>query len=148
MSYSIRLAMASDVPRLYEMAVAHYQASGYLFPVDEQYGLRFLHQQVQSPDACALVLLREDKAVGVLLGSSSPHPFLPVKIAVEILWWVDEDHRGWDSLELLKAFEYWAKNIKRCQIISCADVAQHSIAAIYERRGYKLEEQTWTKELN
>lgn len=148
MSYSIQLATLSSLDDLWRMALAHHRASEYTVEPDQGYGMRFLKDCILDEDRLVLLLnATEDVTCGVLIGVAQFHPFLPITIGSEILWWVDPEHRGHSSLKLLEAFEYWAKEVKHCDVLSCADVVSHSIGAIYLRRGYKLEEQTWTKEL-
>lgn len=146
--YTVQLATLSSLDDLWRMALDHYKASAYHFQPDEEYGKRFLKDCLFEEDRVVLLLNAPDYGTcGCLVGCAAKHPFLPLVVGTELLWWVDPPARGRHSLKLLDAFEYWAKEVKHCDVLSCADVVSHSIGAIYLRRGYKLEEQTWTKEL-
>lgn len=66
--------------------------------------------------------------------------------AVEIGWWLDPDKRGTGAgKELMDAFEDWAVK-ENCKLITMISI-DDSVGKYYEKRGYKLYERTYMKEI-
>lgn len=144
----LRLASLDDIPDLYELGLKFYQTLHYSFPVSEPYAKAFLATHLADHNRLALILTDPSNTspIGFLLGSSQAHPFVPVTVGYEIAWWVNEESRGYrQSFELLDAFEYWAVEIKGCKLISLATEKDSRVGRIYQRRGYTLKEDTWSK---
>ena len=82
--------------------------------------------------------------VGFLAGAALPFILGLDTIATEIAWWVDPEFRanGVGSL-LLYAFEEWARTTG-CAIISLSSM-DAGVGEIYIKKGYKLQEYTYTK---
>lgn len=97
-----------------------------------------------------IILANDPHPVGMLMATTSEMLFSEEKLGVELMWWVNEDHRngtlGW---ELFKAFEYWAKQIgcKAVQMSSVASEYAERLNKIYARKGYQLMERAYLKEL-
>jgi len=68
--------------------------------------------------------------------------------AAELFWYVIEERRG-EGIKLLDAFEQWAKmnNCKYIHMMYLADLMPEVVKRIYERRGYKLAEMAYRKEV-
>lgn len=126
-----------------------------------QYGhmsidLEHIHNTIKSflvEDHSRVTLLwREDGIVtGILAGQVQTIPFLNRKVATECLWWVKPSFRGGPAgVQLLDAFEYWAKNVVHADIIQMVCMPNRIgkvVERLYSRRGYKLTESTYTKEI-
>jgi GNAT superfamily N-acetyltransferase len=69
-------------------------------------------------------------------------------MAVETFWFVHPDHRG-QGLSLLVEFEKWGKR-EGCQtlaMIHMVDSFPDKLETLYRRRGYKLIEKHYLKEI-
>lgn len=92
-----------------------------------------------------IILLKP--GVGFLAGMRSPFLFGPHYMASEIAWWINEDKRGnKDGADLIEGFEYWAKNVAGCSLVSLTGL-DDNIGKYYEKKGYKLYERAYMKEL-
>ena len=96
------------------------------------------------------VLCADTEVVGMFLCFVTPCFFSDVKQAVEIAWYVDPEHRGSKrALQMLEMYEQWAKEHDAvCVNLVNLDVLRgDKVAKLYNRMGYKLVENTFTKEL-
>ncbi len=96
-----------------------------------------------------LFILEDDgKMIGGLgcIINRDLHDGIPV--AVESYWYVHPDHRGGGQM-LLDRFESFAKEqgCKRALMVHLEDSHPESLKRLYGRRGYKLVEQTYMKEI-
>lgn len=119
------------------------------FELDKDYGLNFLRSHIPNPDHLSLIWEQDLRPVGCLLAFAPPHPFFPLRVANELVWWMEPDYRGKGSLKLFEAFEYWAKEIKKCQAICMTSTSSTdpTLEKFYQRKGYAPREKTWTKYL-
>jgi GNAT superfamily N-acetyltransferase len=105
-------------------------------------------------DTDNLVFTARDEAdviIGLILGTMSSPYLLQInrKVASELLWWVEKEHRNSPvGLRLFNAFESWA---------SCADTItvghyegteeSETISRLYQRKGYTPMERNYIKEM-
>lgn len=151
---TVRLAIPSDKLRVVELlrdsrTGAGFDRpdgiSGFTFPFDPAYAERLLLQHMQSEHALALVYAPNERAQGVLLAIAHEHPFGPVWIARETLWWIDPAHRGRSAIKMLDAYENWWRG-KGCSFGGMAGMgADPAVGALYQRRGYKVAETYYLK---
>jgi GNAT superfamily N-acetyltransferase len=98
-----------------------------------------------------LVLVSEDngKPVGILVAYAYEPIFSQDRVAIEVLWFLEDEYRkSTRGVEMADAFEYWAKMIG-CKLaqygyLSSADPGMQKF---YERRGMKMVEMVYHKEL-
>lgn len=138
----IRAATRSDIARAIELLRASHQAAGFAgagcftFPFVESYAERLFAQHIEMMNGCALVHDVGGTAQGLLLAIAHEHPFGPVWLASETVWWIDPAHRGRSAFAMLDAYEAWAHG-KRCSFAGMAGMGDDPvIAKLYERRGY------------
>lgn len=144
---SIELATLKDIDVVYDLCLAFYQASAYTFPIDMTYGKAFLATHLSNPNHLGLLYYQDqDHPVGCLLAISGAHPFFPVKIANELVWWVQPEHRSLKSFELLEAYEYWARIIQKCDLVCLTASDDPRVDKLYKRKGYILKERSYYKE--
>lgn len=88
------------------------------------------------------VLVSEAGCIG---GGREPHPFNHAHwIATEVFWWSE----GRDGLQLLAAFEAWAR--EKChsvRMLALEAVAPERVATIYRKAGYTPLERGFLKVL-
>ncbi|MFH0299829.1 GCN5 family acetyltransferase [Bradyrhizobium sp. 31Argb] len=122
--------------------------SGFVVPFVEAYAMRLFLAHVTTPNMFALI--RESAGVdGVLLAAASEHPFGPVMIARETVWWIDPARRGHGgaALQMLTAYELWAESIG-CAFAGMAGMGEDpDVAQLYLRRGYRPAEKHFLKAL-
>lgn len=121
--------------------------SGFTFPFDPAYAARLFLSHIGHGDRYCGVLEINGRAEGVLLASAYEHPFGPVRVAKETVWWIDPAHRGRSAVAMLAAYEAWAKE-HSCAFTGMAGMGDASmVGSLYMRRGYQRAETTFLKAL-
>lgn len=140
----IRVATLSDTARAIALLRCSHQAagfdgtcgSGFAVPFVEGYAERLFVRHIEMMNGCALVHDVGGVAQGLLLAVAHEHPFGPVWLASETVWWIDPAHRGRAAFAMLDAYEAWAR-AKHCSFAGMAGMGDDPvIARLYERRGY------------
>jgi GNAT superfamily N-acetyltransferase len=120
--------------------------TGFAFPFDAAYAERLFLAHLRGPRTLALVHDVEERAEGVLMAAASEHPFGPVWLARETLWWIDPAHRGGTAApRMLDAYEKWAAR-QGCAFVGMAGMGDDpAVGALYWRRGYRIAETHYLK---
>lgn len=156
---AIRPGRRSDAPRAIELLRDSHQAAGFAragagltafcvpFLPDYAERLFMRHHDMMSTNACCLVLDVDGVAQGLLLAMAYEHPFGPVWLAAETVWWIDPAHRGRAAIAMLDAYEAWAAE-KGCSFAGMAGMGDDPLVAIlYLRRRYAVAEKHFLKAL-
>lgn len=119
---------------------------GFAFPFDAAYIDRLFQHHLGSPAALCLVLEADGAAQGLLLAVSFDHPFGPVRLAKDTLWWIDPGHRGGViATKMLDAYERWSSE-RGCSFVGMAGMGEDpNIDALLKRRGYAVAEKHYLK---
>lgn len=118
---------------------------GFVFPFDVVYAARLFVAHLQAPRSYCLVHEVSGRAQGVLLAIAYEHPFGPVWLARETVWWIDPAHRGRAAMAMLDAYEAWAKQ-QGCAFAGMAGMGDDpDVARLYLRRGYRRAETHFLK---
>lgn len=128
----IRPATREDRFALVRMARDFHAASGLRLPFDPAYAERSALRLMQT--GCVLVL---SDLRGVIAGHMSDHPCWPIRVASDVIWWVDPEARG-RGLSLLRGFERWA-TLSGADVIAVRALGGGA-GPILERAGYALAE--------
>lgn len=121
--------------------------TGFCFPFEPDSAELMFDQHCASSEAVCLVYVPAGRAEGVLLAAAYRHPFGPVRVAKETLWWIDPAHRGRAAIRMLDAYEDWARQ-SGCDFVGMAGMgADPAVGALYERRGYRPAEINYLKRL-
>jgi GNAT superfamily N-acetyltransferase len=113
--------------------------TGFSFPFDPAYAARLFLAHLE-PHRLCLVLDADGAAQGVLMAVAAEHPFGPVRLARETVWWIEPDHRGSAAPRMLAAFEAWA-HAEGCAFAGMAGLgAEPDVGRLYLRRGYRAAE--------
>lgn len=96
--------------------------------------------------ATGLVLVFGEPAKGVLMAKTFEHPFGAGKWAKETVWYIAPEARGRHALQMLDAYEAWARE-QGCSAIGMASLAPNDVSRIYGRRGYVPVETHFVKSL-
>lgn len=110
----------------------------------------FVTEAVDREDFLILVLENDDDIVGVLAAFVTPCFFSDEWQAVELTWYVLPEHRKTrKAIEMLEAYENWAKEKGVAQIntMNLDMLKPEKVQKMYEKRGYRLVENTFAKEL-
>jgi hypothetical protein len=111
--------------------------SGFSFPFDPAYAERLFLTHLLRPDMHCQVLEQDGRAQGVLMAVAAEHPFGPVRLARESLWWIEPEYRGLSAPKMLDAYEDWSR-LQDCDYAGMAGMgADPDVANLYLRRGYK-----------
>lgn len=149
---TLRLATLDDVPALLELGKDLYKDSPLEFMKFDFSKVREnLEAAILNPkEWLVLVSHDEGKPVGCLVAYVFNPLYSKEKIACEVLWHLLPEHRkGRRGVDMMVAFEYWAK------LMGCA-VAQYGwmtssparMEELYEKRGLKMVEKVYFKELD
>lgn len=141
----MKIATVDDIEAIQKMAMNFMNTTGYKDISDEE-TIRELITSIVTGDALEKIIIFKPD-VGFIVGAATPFLFGPHKLASEIAWWVEPDSRGTgEGLRLLEAFEYWAKNVANCKLISMASLDK-TVEKYYKKNGYKLYERAYMKVL-
>lgn len=143
----IRPAREDDLPDIVRMAQAFVEGTSYQQVLTVQPVLvgKLAQTLIQNPDALALIAEDEDGArVGMLGMITIPHPLSGERLAMEVVWWVDEHARG-GGVKLMKAAEAWAR-AQGCAAIQMIAPSPR-VAKLYEFLQYRQVEVAYQKRL-
>ncbi len=148
----IRLATVQDRDRLLELFQQFHQASPYSHvPFSVSKTDQLLEHVLKSTEGIVVVAENEGIVIGFLAGLVSELPFAMIRVASELAWWVDPKYRkSKDSLLLLQAYMYWAKNVVKTDQIQVANLMNEYAPALnrlYTKYGFEKKEETWLFQL-
>lgn len=112
------------------------------FPATVQWADRLYQQARTDPNWLCV-----ERPGGVLIGMVGPSLLGPFKVAQEVAWWVDPNHRG-NSMGMLREYEEWAtlRGVFAIEVKSLAKFPDTE--RLYERAGYSRLETSWVKWVN
>lgn len=149
----IKIATLEDLPGLLKVLKNFFDASPFngLTDFDVVIATETATKIIQGEKENGIVLLylKEGVVKGVLAGLCHQMFFSKDKVATELCWWVDEDARGRDSLELISAYEFWAEKVG-CTITTMANLTGTTgerLDKYYKRRGYTPLETAYGKKV-
>ncbi len=141
----IRTATLSDIPALVRMGRAFVE-TGVDIPFDENYASRSIQGMMLAYDREVFVLDLDGKISGMLCAAVADSPLAPVRVGVEIVFWIDPEARGRWANQFIQAYEAWAKNLG-AHAASLSSLADVPVGKFYERAGYCHTETTHSKVL-
>lgn len=119
--------------------------SGFVFPFDPAYAERLFLHHVLFGDAVCLIHDVENTVQGLLMATACEHPFGPVRLARETVWWIEPLYRGLAAPRMLDAYEDWAEE-QDCAFVGMAGMGEDpDVAKLYRRRGYTIAETHYLK---
>jgi len=133
-----------DLEQILEMSMKFVAMTGYADLSNED-DIKMLIQAIIEAPRNEKIIIIDD--FGFIAGQATRFPFGQDLIASEIAWWIDPEARGENKgARLMEAFEYWAKNIAGCKLISMTSL-NNTVEKIYRKKGYKLYERAYMKVL-
>lgn len=150
LKYTIKIAdLNDDVLPVLRAGIE--QSPFKIFPItDDQLRATIKDYVTNIQSKILLLLCYEGKPVGLLMGLAGySHPMLVnIKVAMEILWYVEPEYRGKYSLRLVDAFEYWAEKVMGVDVLTMGSLADgKDLDVLYRRRGFKHVENSYIKDL-
>lgn len=144
---AVRLAAPPDKMRVIRLLKNAHEAGGLPFPFSAPHAAALFDGQTTQPDRLALVAVAAGVAQGVFMAAVTDHPFAPVRVATEVVWWIEPEHRGKVAGEMLDAYEAWALTRGASFVGMAALEAAPRAGVIYRRRGYVPAETHFIKAL-
>lgn len=143
----IREADIDDAPAILRMCRDFLHASGTAIPWNAAYAQQALAAALVDPMTAVILLDTGDGPRGVLVASAAMHPFGPVLVGQELVWWIDPAARRAEAARaMLDGFEAWAGDLG-CSMICLSHLADDRVAALYRRRGFRALETHMVKAL-
>jgi GNAT superfamily N-acetyltransferase len=143
----IRLATEHDRPRVVAMAKEFHAVAGLPFEFSAPMASALFSASISETNRICIIFAPDGIARGVLVAQAGMHRFAPVKVAEEIMWWVDPAHRGASAMKMLAAYERWARD-RGCSFASMVGLGYDPTPArLYEHRGYVAAERHYLKPL-
>lgn len=130
---------------MYKMGMDFIDTTKYKKYSREEDVLMFIISHVKGNPLERIAIVEPDK--GFIMGLATPFPFGPYRMASESAWWVSPEFRKLGvGLDLLNAFEYWAKEKAGCSFITMVGLSK-GLDKLYNAKGYKLYEHAYMKVL-
>lgn len=146
----VRIARVQDWPSIEPMARKFYDTTSYVntIPYDKDTVQQLYLDMMKN----GFIVVGEVDGVIVGMLGIMVVPFTlnrNYKVGTEIMWWVEPEYRhSRVALEMLDITEQVAK-VDGCHLLSMSalDTSPPGVVKVYEKRGYKLQESSFTKEL-
>lgn len=144
----IRLANVGDTARVVEMLAAAHPVSAMAQYVEFSPAMARdqFHSHLANSASLCLVHDVGGVAQGIFVAAASDYPSAPIRIGIEVVSWVEPDHRGSAWAKMKRWFEAWAKD-KGCKITSLSSKSDERFSKSIERGGYKYVESHFVKVL-
>lgn len=143
-----RLATLADVPAIVLMGLRFIQETSYRDQIAQNpAAMAAIVTRLVDTDIGDVCVVEKDGALVGMLGMFVwQHPISDERIASEMFWWVEPEHRGGRAgMQMLRWAEDWAaaQHAQRVLMIAPTDAVAH----VYERRRYTKVETTYTRAL-
>ena len=142
--YIVRSARPDERFAVLLLARDFHAAAGIPFEFHPAHASCAAKDHIEAPDKLCLVLEVGGALRGVLAASWSISPLAPVKIAQELIFWVDPDHRGRASHRMLAEYEKWAR-VQGCAAAGLAGLNDPRVARFFGAAGFGLIENKFLK---
>lgn len=119
-------------------------ASGIPFDFDPAHASRAAQDHIECPHKLCLILEAQGALRGVLAASVAISPLAPVRIAQELVFWVDPAHRGRAPLKMICAYEEWAR-AEGCAAAGLSGLNDPRVARFFGAAGFALSENKFLK---
>lgn len=144
----VSIATSDEIRAIIAMAKQYDGGFSQHVTVNVEHATKTYLGMVEAGIAIVFCLKDGDKIIGGLAAIKYPDINCGVMTAVECFWFVNPESRG-KGLELLSIFEKWAKQ-EQCQriaLIHLADSYPETLEKLYIRKGYKLTEKHYVREV-
>ena len=140
----IRPARAGERFEVLALCRRFHAASGIPFEFDPAHASRAAQDHIEDPRKLCLILEAGGALRGVLAASAHVSPLAPVRIAQELVFWVDPAHRGRSPRRMLAAYEEWAR-AEGCAAIGLSGLNDPRVTRFFRSAGFGLSENKFLK---
>lgn len=145
----LKLLETKDTPRFVELCHNFHKNSPFKDLVFDGEKVAALAKRIVSGDKLDSIIITMADEVdlqGFIVGVVSETPFGQEKVALEMAWWVEPEHRGSrKSYELLLAYKEWAKKVG-CTVIQTGFLEGYSpeiLDKVYTKMGMVKHERSY-----
>lgn len=140
----IRPARPDERFAVVALARDFHAASGIPFAFDAAHASRSAQAHIEAPDALCLVLEAGGALRGALAASWAISPLSPVRIAQELIFWVDPAYRGRAPRRMVAAYEEWARS-QGCVAAGLSGLNDPRVSRFFGAAGFELTENKFMK---
>lgn len=139
----LKLATQDDKYYIFDTILKFYDASPYRdieHDKEKIFEVIDIYLNGRKEEYLVLIQTDNDQPIGLLVGQIIEPIFSRKKLAIELLWWLDEKHRGTrKATELIDAYEFWAKKVgaSLIQLSNMESSQVDKVSRYYKHRGYK-----------
>lgn len=144
MSVKIRPARPDERFAVLNLARDFHAASGIPFAFNPAHASRAAQDYIEDPRKLCLILEANGAVRGVLAASWAVSPLSPVRIAQELVFWIDPAHRGRHALRMIRAYEDWAKS-EGCAAAGLSGLNDPRVARLFSFAGFDPAENKFLK---
>lgn len=119
-------------------------ASGIPFDFNPAHASRAAQEHIEDPRKLCLALEVGGALRGVLAASTSISPLAPVRIAHELVFWVDPSHRGRSSRRMIDVYAEWAR-AEGCAAVGLSGLNDRRVSRFFGAAGFALSENSFLK---
>ena len=135
--YHIREATVQDTDNIRNLLLEFHPVSHLKdMTVDTHKLIGFIIKAIEDPNHIALCAYLDGTLIGILIGTVQEFPFFKEKNALEIMWYVTPQHRGYIGKELYYIFEEWCRKKEVSVIHMATPYDNYSLRAFYTAQGY------------
>jgi len=142
----VRPAHPTERFRVLALCRDFHAASEIPFAFDPAHASRAAQDHIEDPRKLCLVLDDDGALCGVLAASWTVSPLAPVRIAQELVFWVDPKHRGRAARRMLAAYEAWAR-AEGCAAAGLSGLNDPRVSRFFSVAGFELIENKFLKGL-
>ena len=144
MSAKIRPARPEERFAVLGLARDFHAASGLPFAFDPAHASRAAQDHIEDPRKLCLILEVRGAVRGVLAASWAVSPLAPVRVAQELVFWIDPAHRGRAALGMIGAYEDWAR-AEGCAAAGLSSLDDPRVARLFSFAGFNPAENKFLK---
>lgn len=143
----VRPARPDELFAVVALARDFHAASGIPFEFSAPHFSQVAQAHVECPRKLCLILEVNGALRGVLMASATISPIAPVRLAQELVFWVDPAHRGRAPRRMVAAYEAWAR-AEGCAAAGLSGLNDPRVARFFSAAGFALTENKFLKILD
>lgn len=145
----IKLSTLDDIGNLLDLSQAFCDESVYKGTFDRDKVQTVYEGIIKDPSSGILIQFDvEDTPVGFICLTFNPLIFSTRTNVTELAWYVSPEHRsGSVGPKLLKAAEYWAKEVMEADYMTMGHLNTPRLGEYYEKLGFVKQEELYLKDL-
>ena len=145
--FHVRPARSDERFEVLALCRRFHAASGVPFDFDPAHASITAQRCIDGPEALCLALEADGALRGVLAALTSISPLAPVRVADELIFWVDPAFRGRGPRLMLKGYEDWAR-AQGCVLIGMSALNDPRVSRFYGAAGFRSLENKFYKKVS